>query len=230
MDIYNDEPFKRNIFYLASLIKNTLDNFASTIHRVEITGDEIFTRIENIKTDNDLAEVLNYLEMNKIISSKSVEKNKLFSSDFGDFNSDLYIFDIDSSKLNNFLENTRKEMNYIKFFELKEKLLTRNGITLDLKNGILSHNNKKIDININKKSVVLLAILMVNDELINFSEIYQELDIQPEENEKGIMNGNLRKVKSELFNLLNQIGFDANEIKIMIQTRNKIGLVMKNIK
>jgi len=230
MDIYNDEPFKRNVFDLLSLIKNTLDNFTFTAHRVEITSDEFFTRTKNIKTDNDLMSVLGWLKNNKIILGNSVEKDKLFSGDFGDYKSDLYIFDVDSSKLNKFLENTRKEINFVKFSELKENLLTRNGITLDLKDGSLSHEKQKIDININKKPIVLLAILMANSGLINFSEIYQELDVTPEENEKGIMNGNLRKIKSELVDLLKQIGFNDSETKMMIQTRNKIGLIMKEIK
>lgn len=227
MDINKNEPFKRIIFDVAKLIKNTFDYSSTSADNIEITSDEFFTRINNLKSNADLTKILELLKTDKIINNYSLEKDKPYTGDFGGGESDLYTLDVDGTKLSDFINETSFESSFVGIFSLNGKVLSRNNINLDLKNGILSfQNDKKIDIRTYQKSVRLLAILMGNIGLVTFKKIYQELDIVPDEADTEKMNGNLRKVKNGMCKLLEKVGVNKDFIKSMILTRNKIGLVM----
>jgi len=231
MDINKNEPFKRIVFDVAKLIKNTFDYSSFSADKIEITSDEFFTRINNIKSDTDLTKILDFLKTNKIINCYLVEKDKSYTGDFGSGKSDLYTLDIDGTKLSEFINETSFESSFVGFSSFNGKVLSKNDIVLDLKNGVLSfQNNKKIDIRTYQKSVRLLSILMGNIGLVTFKKIYQELDIVPDESDTEKMNSNLRKVKNGMCKLLEEVGVNMDSIKSMILTRNKIGLIMTDQK
>lgn len=227
MDINKNEPFKRIVFDVAKLIKNTFDYSSFSADKIEITSDEFFTRINNLKSDTDLIKILDFLKTDKIINNYLVEKDKPYTGDFGSGKSDLYTLDVDGTKLSMFISETGFESSFVGLSALIDKVLVRNEITLDLKNGVLSfQNGKKINIRTYQKSVRLLAILMGNIGLVTFKKMYQELDIVPDEADTEKMNGNLRKVKNGMCKLLEKIEVNKDSIKSMILTRNKIGLIM----
>ena len=160
-----------------------------------------------------------------------MEKDKSYTGDFGSGKSDLYTLDIDGTKLSEFINETSFESSFVGFSSFNGKVLSKNDIVLDLKNGVLSfQNNKKIDIRTYQKSVRLLSILMGNIGLVTFKKIYQELDIVPDESDTEKMNSNLRKVKNGMCKLLEEVGVNMDSIKSMILTRNKIGLIMTDQK
>ena len=227
MDINKNEPFKRIVFDIATLIKNTFDYSSFSAEKVEVTGDEFFTRINNLKSDDELIKVLDYLKTEKIINKYWVEKDKTYTGDFGDGKSDLYTLDIDGSELSKFINETSTESSFAGLSNLTGKVLVKNGITLDLKNGTLEfRGSERIDIRTYQKSIRLLAILMANNDLVTFGKIYKELDITPDDTDTEKMNGNLRKVKNGMCKLLEEVGIKNGSIKSMILTKNKIGLIM----
>ena len=229
MDIYKDKAFRNTIVNFLSLVKNNLDQFSLTQERVELTEDEIFARVNNVVDDLSINKVLQCLKDEKILSSYSIRENVSFSSDFGSFKTKIYVLSVHGNRLEKFLKDFSENSNTVKFSEINSKKIVRNKITLDLENGILSYEGNKITVNTNN-SIKLLAILMANKNLLTFNEIYKDLDIGLSDFEnKSMMNGNLRKIKSEMCSMLEKIGVCKDDVNKMILRRNKIGLIMKDI-
>ena len=234
MDIYTDEPFRRIVFDVVGLIKNSHDYLVFTSEKIEITSDEFFSRVENLRDNNELNTILDLLKKEGVLNDYKTETDKkLDGMDGNDWITDVYTLNVNSKNLNTFMDKTNIATDLKGVRDILGTVIRKNGLTMNLPKAILDNGNGKeiVNFSLDNNYKKMLALLMANNGIIPIGFLYQELGISEDERNPSVWSNNLKKTKSLMIKFLkNELGLSEHKVETMLVIIKKVGITMVDIK
>lgn len=234
MDIYTDEPFRRIVFDVVRLIRNSHDYLAFTSEKIEITSDEFFSRVGNLRGDNELKTILDLLKKEGVLNDYKTETDKKIDGIVGkDWVTDVYMLNVNSKNLNTFTDKTNISTDLKGIKDILGTVISKNGITMNLPKAVLNNGNGKeiVNFSLDNNYKKMFALLMANKGIIPIGFLYQELGISEDERNPSLWNNNLKKTKSLMIKFLkNELGLSEHKVETMVVIIKKVGITMVDIK